>query len=107
MSLLERIWASSTTEPNTGCWLFLGEWNDSLYGMVRIDGKRTRVHRVSFVIHHGPIPEGHDVLHKCDTRQCWNPQHLFSGTNHENVLDRHAKGRTRGFIRPRRSDAIL
>lgn len=44
---------------------------------------------------HGPIPEGLDVLHKCDNPPCRTLEHLFLGTNADNVADREAKGRNR------------
>lgn len=52
-------------------------------------------HRISFRLHKGPIPEGHDVLHHCDVTRCWEPSHLWTGTQVDNNADRHAKGRTR------------
>lgn len=52
-----------------------------------------RVHRVSWEIHFGPIPSGMFVLHKCDTRHCVRPDHLFLGTNDDNMKDMAKKGR--------------
>jgi len=43
--------------------------------------------------YHGKIPNELQVLHKCDVRNCINPEHLFLGTNTDNVADKMSKGR--------------
>ena len=62
-------------------------------------------HRLSYEMHHGPIPTGMVVRHSCDVPSCVNPYHLFIGTYRDNVHD--ALTRSRGFGRKklRRSDA--
>lgn len=82
-----------------GCWGWGGLRDKDGYGLVpttNIRGKRTnvRANRVSWEIHKGPIPPGHDVLHKCDNPPCTRPDHLFTGTTKQNSEDMVAKGRS-------------
>lgn len=90
---LERLTECSIPEPNSGCWLWLGTTNDDGYGRMTIRRKAIGAHRISFELLCHPIPKGMHVLHKCDVRSCVNPDHLFLGTNLDNMADKMAKGR--------------
>lgn len=76
------------------CWVWKGYINESGYGLARLNKNQTRAHRVSWEIHHGKIPEGIFVCHKCDNPPCVNPSHLFLGTNQDNIQDKVNKGRS-------------
>lgn len=52
-------------------------------------------HRVSYVVNNGKIDDGMFVLHKCDNKKCVNPNHLFLGTQKDNMMDKVAKNRQR------------
>jgi hypothetical protein len=92
--LKERI--SSQTEFTTdGCWLFKGPKNLKGYGETTFRGKRHMVHRLMYELHHGQIPSGHLICHRCDRPSCWNPTHLWAGTPKQNSLDMSAKRRQR------------
>lgn len=76
----------------SGCWLWTGATTGPGYG------KTTGVdaHRAAYTIFKGAIPKGKYVLHRCDIKLCVNPDHLWAGTQKENVLDAKAKGMLRG-----------
>jgi len=63
------------------------------YGQRTINRKIFKVHRLEWEKHHGPIPQGLQVLHKCDVRNCYNIDHLFLGTHEDNMKDKVNKGR--------------
>lgn len=90
---LAHVRARSTIDPVTGCWLWAGFLARNGYGNTSYRGKNIRLHRQAFEVLKGPIPDGHDVCHTCDIRNCWNPEHLFSGTRQKNHDDMWAKGR--------------
>lgn len=82
-------------EPNSGCWLWFGATVPDGYGSFGIATNKTeKAHRVSWKLHKGPIPPDKHVLHTCDNRCCVNPDHLWLGTNEDNVADRVLKGRS-------------
>lgn len=78
-----------------GCWDFNGKTRTDGYAALEYKGRRMLVHRASWLIHYGVIPDGIFVLHKCDNRKCSNPDHLFLGTQKDNIFDMVSKGRNR------------
>ena len=80
-------------EPMSGCFLWVGHYNKQGYGYFKVNGRNVRAHRFAYERTHGPIPEGKDVLHSCDTPFCVCPQHLRAGTDLENMQDRDRRGR--------------
>jgi hypothetical protein len=62
---------------------------------MNVGGKPTLAHRIAYMVFHGGIPDGMSVLHRCDNPSCVNPEHLFLGTQVDNVSDMHNKGRAR------------
>lgn len=84
-------------DEETGCWLWIGGTNSDGYGVWSAHGE-TKAHRASWVLHHGIIPPGLHVLHRCDRPSCVNPAHLFLGTHQDNMADLRKKGRAYGAI---------
>jgi hypothetical protein len=66
------------------CWLWTGTPNDQGYGRLTVDGVRQLVHRLSYIAHVGPIPDGLVIDHKCWQRLCVNPAHLQAVTKQAN-----------------------
>lgn len=75
------------------CILWRGARYESGYGRDRVNGKTTTAHRATYIRAHGPIPDGMVVCHSCDNPPCVNIEHLWLGTQGENLLDMVAKGR--------------
>ena len=75
------------------CWLWTGCCNKKGYGHFRINGKTVGAHRWSHEQHIGPIPPDLLVRHKCDVRNCVNPDHLEVGTTQDNSNDMVERGR--------------
>ncbi len=75
-----------------GCWEWLGYRDQKGYGKVNRDGKMQGVHRISWHLFRGEIPAGMFICHHCDNPPCVNPDHLFVGTNQDNLNDMMAKG---------------
>jgi len=94
----ERAMAKTAKNPKTGCWEYAGEIVHNGYGRIFFNGRNVRVHRLSYLRFKGPIPSGLLICHKCDVRHCWNPDHLFVGTSHDNIRDMIQKGRSKSLF---------
>jgi hypothetical protein len=87
-----RFWPR--VQKSDGCWLWTGGVMSTGYGFIFAEGRRHLTHRYSWALAHGSIPTL-NVLHRCDVRLCVRPDHLFLGTNQDNIDDMLAKGRNR------------
>lgn len=100
--LVERFWPKVEKPSGDGCWVWTGCRVKKGYGIVRLDRseRMASVHRVSWALHNGPIPDGLLVLHRCDNPPCVNPDHLFLGTHTDNMKDMVRKGRQSKKLTP-------
>lgn len=104
----EKLWASAWFRLHNNiyvnenqCWIWKKAKTNFGYGNIGAfrKGKKSfniRTHRLSWLLYNGEIDNNLFILHKCDQRDCCNPNHLFLGTQKENVKDMILKGRGSG-----------
>jgi hypothetical protein len=95
-----------TFEPNTGCWLWMMSVNHKGYGRLRFKRRLWKAHRLSYLAFRGPL-EDLNVCHTCDIPSCVNPDHLWLGTQMENVQDMYKKNRSNHAVGERSPTAKL
>lgn len=95
----ESVFARTTKDTETGCWLWTGAQcgsgatNRHGYGQTWFNGRLCKTHRLAYELTHGAISRGLHVLHRCDNPPCINPEHLYLGTHQQNMRDRDARHR--------------
>lgn len=99
---MRRFWSYVSIDQPDKCWLWTGGLNALGYGSFKIRTHTHRVaHRLMYKLFHGDVADDLCICHRCDNRQCVNPNHLFLGTKIDNAIDRHLKGRdSRGETHP-------
>ena len=90
--LADRLWERVEFTPT--CWLWKGATAPmGWYGHLAYRGRHLAAHRLSWELANGPIPDGLQVLHRCDVPRCVRPDHLFLGSTLDNMGDAALKGR--------------
>lgn len=96
--IVARFWAKVNRQEG-GCWLWTAGTSRDGYGMFHVgrdlDGRQDvrYAHRTAYALMTGSVPAGLVVCHSCDTPRCVNPDHLFLGTQGDNVRDGARKQR--------------
>lgn len=106
-TLAERI--EIYTKRTEDCWLWIGYRDPQGYGRLNVGNRPLLAHRLSYEQKYGSIPDGKILCHKCDNPQCVNPDHMFVGTQADNIADMEHKGRARkvGRAGSKHSMAVL
>ena len=94
LSPMTRVINNCTPEPNSGCWIWIGATNGR-YPQIKVKKKNVYAHRIACESVYGPMGDL-NALHKCDNTLCVNPDHLYPGTQQQNVDDCRIRGRLAG-----------
>lgn len=87
-----RFWKQ--VEKTDTCWLWIGTRSHNGYGRFWLDGRNIPATHFSWQLHKGqPVPDGMEACHTCDNPPCVNPDHLFLGTQQDNMDDAVSKDR--------------
>ena len=108
MSAEQRF--AMSVDKTDGCWIWTASKDKNGYGIFKGmigDVLFTRAHRYSYALHTGDLLVGMQALHSCDNPSCVNPDHLFAGTNADNMRDKIQKGRARTPVGEKHGKAVL
>lgn len=91
----KRFWERVTLpEDSNNCWLWKGSLTHNGYGRLPWRDTTLRAHRFAYeMAYECDIPTRMLVLHGCDNPSCVNPNHLFLGTQKDNIDDMFTKKR--------------
>jgi hypothetical protein len=92
-SIKDRFMQHVEKDEVSGCWLWTASEHSAGYGQFNLQSKKGPIpaHRASFFLFKGPI-ENVYILHICDVKLCVNPDHLYSGTQQQNIQDAVERG---------------
>ena len=85
----------SAQNPWPDCVLWHLSLDGAGYGQKVVKGKLWKAHRLVWTEANGPIPQGRQINHRCDTPACVNLGHLYLGTQKDNVQDMVDRGTKR------------
>lgn len=95
VAITERVRARflSKIRRTRGCWEWTGHRDSYGYGRLNIERSSVLAHRIALYLSDPAWGAQDQALHRCDNPACVRPDHLFPGTQVDNVKDMVAKGR--------------
>lgn len=84
LDVARRLFAQ--TDLGDSCWLWTGAGTGGGYGQISIKRRGFPIHRVAYELLVGPIPDGLELDHTCEIRNCINPAHLEPTTQYVNNM---------------------
>jgi hypothetical protein len=88
-------------DAQSGCWIWTRSKTPLGYGYTTLNGRRVPAHRAMYMLANGVSLETKQfVCHKCDNPSCVNPDHMFVGSQGDNMRDMVAKGRNVAKTKP-------
>ena len=92
---LARFWSRVNIENDLDCWEWRGGKHERGYGVFKVGGLPYRASRLAWELFNGQSMGAMYACHKCDNPACCNPDHIFPGTQKQNMQDMLGKGRQR------------
>lgn len=92
LTIRERLMKNRRIDETTGCWLWTKTATWDGHGQIQINGKSYQVHRIAWQEFVGPIKNQINHKRNCPNKKCFNPSHLYDGTQFDNVQDTQAAG---------------
>ena len=89
----KKFWSRVDRKQSHECWLYTGYTDKDGYGRFHVDNVPVGAHVLAWKFTRKcEVPEGMYILHMCDNSTCCNPNHVYAGTQLDNMKDKKERG---------------